>query len=160
MFCLLNKKLKDHQEISCGEERYELAFFVILKQFKIVNQTEKGHIMTHLTSPVRARFHRLLMAVSTMCLMLLVSTPVLAGTSGSTMGQGVTTMLDEVRDFLTGPILIGGATIMFILALIGGYFAGGNDTIKKVLTIAAITAAIIAAPGIVMQVVNAAGAVI
>lgn len=161
MFCLLNKKFKTHQEISCGEERYELAFFVILKQFKIVNQTEKGHIMTHSTSPVRARLHRrLLSAVSTMCLMLLVSTPALAGTSGSTMGQGVTSMIDEVIAFLTGPIVIGGATIMFILALVGGYFAGGNDTIKKVLTIAAITAAIIAAPGIVMQVVNAAGAVI
>lgn len=83
-----------------------------------------------------------------------------AGTSGSTMGQGVTSMLDDVIDFMTGPIVVGIATVMFILALVGAYFGGGSDAMKKVLVVVAITAAIIAAPGIIDQIITAAGGVV
>lgn len=101
-----------------------------------------------------------LASVMTLVCVMLLTSPAFAGTSGSTMGVKVNDMLDEIIAFMTGPVVVGGATVMFILALVGGYFAGGNDTIKKILTIAAITAAIIAASGIVAQIVSAAGAVI
>lgn len=101
-----------------------------------------------------------LLVLSTLLFLTLQSVPALAGTSGSTMGQGVTSMVDDVIGFLTGPIVIGIATVAFILALAGAYFGGGSEAMKKILTVVAITAGIIAAPGIIMQAVNAAGAVI
>ena len=72
------------------------------------------------------------------------------------MGQGITSMFDKVIGFLTGPVVTSFATVMFIGALLGAYFSGGSDALKKVLTVVAITAGIMAAPGIVDQVVTAA----
>lgn len=91
---------------------------------------------------------------------LLYTSPAFAGTSGSTMGQGVTSMFQDIIDFMTGPIVVSIATIAFLAALAGMYFSGGADGMKKVLSVVAVTAGIIAGPGIVMQVVNAAGAVV
>lgn len=119
---------------------------------RLQDRTSLPHMLRAATSAWFGRAAFLLVFFLTM--------PAFAGNSGSAMGQGVTDMMDELIDFMTGPVVIGGATIMFILALVGGYFAGGNDTIKKVLTVVAITAAIIAAPGIVTQVVTSAGAVL
>lgn len=101
-----------------------------------------------------------LSGVMTLLFVTAWTSPAFAGTSSSTMGTGVISMFDRVKDFLTGPIVISIASIMFILSLVGAYFSGGNDAAKKVLTIVAITAAIIAGPGIVLEVVNAAGATI
>jgi type IV secretory pathway VirB2 component (pilin) len=94
--------------------------------------------------------------------MLIVMAPsqAFAGTSSSTMGSGLINMLDEVIGFLTGPLVLSIATIVFIAALIGAYFAGGQDAAKKVLVVAAITAGIIAAPSIMLRVTNAAGALV
>ncbi len=83
-----------------------------------------------------------------------------AGTSSSTMGGGIVNMFNEAIDFLTGPIVLSIATIVFIGALIMAYFSGGQDAAKKVLGIAAITAGILAAPAIMLRVANAAGALV
>lgn len=91
---------------------------------------------------------------------LLYTNPAFASLSGSTMGQGVNDMFQEIIDFLTGPIVVSIATIAFIAALVGMYFSGGADGMKKILAVVAITAGIIAGPGIIMNVVNASGAVI
>lgn len=86
--------------------------------------------------------------------------PAFAGTTGSTMGSGIVGMFNDILDFMRGPIVVAGATIAFIMAAAGAYFSGGSDAMKKILTVVAITAGIIAAPGIIDQVVGSAGAMI
>ena len=105
---------------------------------------------------LRTRINQLV----SMAIVLLISSPAMAGASSSTIGAGVGGMLGDIVDFMRGPIMISVATLVFILIVGGAWFSGGQDAIKKVIGWAFVTAAIIAAPTIVLTLVNSAGAVI
>ncbi len=94
-----------------------------------------------------------------LCVMCM-STPLYAGVSASNAGTGIVSLFDEIKDFLSGPLLIAIASIACMAALAAGYFGGASDAVKKFLYALGITAGIIATPGLVMKAANAAGAVI
>ena len=112
-------------------------------------------------SPKKQTLTQLPLRLGVFLLLSLLSSPAWAATGGGNqMGSGVVSMFDEVKDFLTGPIVTSVATIAFIIALAGAYFGGGSDSLKKGLIVVAVTAGIVSAPGIVARIVQAAGGAI
>lgn len=79
---------------------------------------------------------------------------------GGTMGSNLKSILDQFTDFLTGPLALGIATIMIIIALMGAWFTGGMDSFKKVLVGICILGAILATPAMVNQIWSSMGALV
>lgn len=100
-----------------------------------------------------------------MAMVMLISSPAFAGSvavGGPMQGlsSNLTTILDDFTKFITGPLALGIATIIILVALIGAWFTGGMESFKKALIAVCILGGIVATPALVNGLFSAMGAVL
>lgn len=93
-------------------------------------------------------------------LLLLMTTPAFAGTSGSTAGAGLVSMGREALDILRSDLVVVAASLAAALFMFLGIFGGLGDGMRKGMFAFAGMALVLMIPGIAQKFATAAGAVI
>lgn len=89
------------------------------------------------------------------------ASPAFAGKAAQTqLDRNLQSMTDKVIAVLQGPLVIGVATIFFMGALLMMLMGAGGDGVQKLVKIVLVIAAMLAAPGILMNAWTAMGGLI